>query len=64
MLTDLQGQFREVGEPGRGMEYRPAPFWSWNDALAPDELRHQIRCMREAGLGGYFMHSRTGLATP
>ena len=63
-MIDPQKQFREVADPGNGMEYRPAPFWCWNDELTPDQLRHQIREMRGAGLGGYFMHSRIGLATP
>jgi len=43
--------------------YRPAPFWSWNDKLEPDELRRQIREMHRAGLGGFFMHARGGLQT-
>ena len=63
-MIDLQQQFREIAELGNGMEYRPTPFWSWNDELTADQLGHQIREMRGAGLGGYFMHSRTGLATP
>lgn len=44
-------------------EYRPLPFWSWNDKLDPDELRRQIRLMKESGVGGYFMHARSGLKT-
>jgi len=44
-------------------QYRPAPFWSWNDDLKPEELRRQVRDMKEQGYGGYFMHSRAGLAT-
>ena len=44
--------------------YRPIPFWSWNDELEPEELRYQIGEMKEAGLGGYFMHARSGLKTP
>ncbi len=43
--------------------YRPAPFWSWNDKLDPEELRWQIREMAKAGLGGFFMHARGGLQT-
>ena len=43
--------------------YRPSPFWSWNDELEPEELRRQIREMHEAGLGGFFMHARSGLRT-
>lgn len=45
-------------------EYRPIPFWSWNDKLDKDELRFQIQEMKEARVGGYFMHARSGLKTP
>lgn len=44
-------------------EYRPIPFWSFNDKLEPDVLRTQIREMKKAGIGGYFMHARGGLKT-
>lgn len=43
--------------------YRGAPFWAWNGKLDQEELRRQIRIMKEMGLGGFFMHSRVGLAT-
>lgn len=46
-----------------GKEWRPAPFWSWNDKLQESELRRQIREMADRGWGGYFMHSRVGLVT-
>ncbi len=51
------------GFPQGNDAYRPAPFWSWNDQLNPDELRAQMRKMKEAGYGGFFMHSRVGLIT-
>jgi len=44
--------------------YRGAPFWSWNERLVPDRLRRQIEAMADAGMGGFFMHSRYGLKTP
>ena len=44
-------------------EYRPHPFWSWNDRLEPDETARQVRLMGEAGIGGFFMHARGGLQT-
>ncbi len=47
-----------------GKEYRPSPFWSWNNRLDPEELRWQVREFADKGFGGYFMHSRVGLATP
>lgn len=44
--------------------YRPLPFWSWNDTLNEEELITQIRWLKDAGCGGFFMHARPGLATP
>ena len=46
-----------------GKDWRGAPFWSWNDKLEEAELRRQIREMKKAGMGGFFMHSRVGLIT-
>ena len=43
--------------------FRGKPFWAWNGKLEPEELRRQIRIMRQMGLGGFFMHSRVGLST-
>jgi len=45
-------------------EYRGAPFWAWNCALDPDELKCQIDCLQTMGFGGFHMHVRTGMATP
>jgi hypothetical protein len=44
-------------------EYRGAPFWAWNNKLEGKELTRQIDIFKEMGLGGFFMHSRSGLAT-
>ena len=49
--------------PDPTAKYRPSPFWSWNAELKPEELRWQIRQMHAAGLGGFFMHARSGLQT-
>ena len=43
--------------------YRPAPFWSLNGNLQLDRLERQIDGMNEAGMGGFFIHSRYGLQT-
>ncbi len=43
--------------------FRGKPFWSWNGALDSDELRRQARVFSDMGMGGFFMHSRTGLKT-
>ncbi len=44
-------------------EYRPIPFWSWNEKLEPEETKEQVRKMHFAGMGGFFMHARSGLQT-
>lgn len=46
-----------------GAAYRGKPFWSWNGDLKQEELIRQIHVLQEMGMGGYFCHSRTGLAT-
>jgi hypothetical protein len=53
--------YRQFIEPGPA--FRGKPFWSWNGRLEQDELIRQIHVMKEMGFGGFFMHSRTGLAT-
>ncbi len=47
-----------------GSAYRGKPFWAWNGKLTEEEVRRQIRVFKQMGLGGAFMHSRVGLATP
>ena len=47
----------------RSKSYRPLPFWSWNDKLEIDKLIEQLRWMYENGVGGVFMHARSGLET-
>jgi hypothetical protein len=52
---------KEFVDPPR--QYRPAPFWSWNDTVEPSEIESRIRDMKKRGFGGFFMHSRQGLRT-
>ncbi len=33
-------------------QYRPIPFWSWNDKLEKEEIRYQIDEMKKARVGG------------
>ncbi len=44
-------------------DYGSLPFWSWNDRLNEDELRRQMRVMKDIGMNGFFMHARGGLET-
>lgn len=48
---------------GNMTAYQSVPFWSWNDELDEEKLRSQIRDMKQAGMGGFFMHARGGLTT-
>ncbi|MFA6101654.1 MAG: glycosyl hydrolase [Victivallaceae bacterium] len=44
-------------------ECRGMPFWSLNDRLEPAEMIRQVEEFHRAGMGGFFLHSRTGLIT-
>lgn len=44
-------------------EYRGRAFWSWNGDLKQDVLDRQADILKQMGFGGYFLHSRVGLAT-
>jgi hypothetical protein len=46
------------------MDFRPVPFWSWNERLEEAELKRQLELFVPAGWGGAFIHSRVGLVTP
>lgn len=61
LLSRMQTLLELFREPGAA--YRGKPFWSWNGDLEEDELLRQIGVMQEMGMGGFFMHSRTGLIT-
>lgn len=43
--------------------YRGKPLWCWNGKLKKVELLRQLKIFKTMGFGGFFMHSRTGLAT-
>ncbi len=57
-LNDVSREFTNPGPDLRGK-----PFWSWNGELKKDELLRQVRVLKQMGMGGFFMHSRTGLET-
>ena len=45
-------------------DYRGKPFWAWNSAINEAEALSQIAMMKRMGMGGFFIHARTGLKTP
>ncbi len=44
-------------------EFRSHPFYSINDSLTEEEIRRQIIDFKQAGFGGFYLHSRSGLIT-
>ena len=44
-------------------QFRSYPFYSINDKLTPEELTRQIKEFKDAGFGGFYLHSRVGLLT-
>lgn len=58
---DKEQVIKSFKNPGK--EFRGMPFWSWNGDLKEEELIRQVKILKEMGFGGFFMHSRTGLAT-
>ena len=53
---------RQLREPSA--EFRGAPFWSWNGKMEEDRVSAQLRSFYDSGMGGAFIHSRSGLKTP
>ncbi|WP_347838389.1 glycosyl hydrolase [uncultured Draconibacterium sp.] len=44
-------------------DYRTHTFYSINDSLTEKEIQRQIIDFKQAGLGGFYLHSRSGLIT-
>ena len=60
-MLDMNKLTKEFINPSS--DYRPLPFWSWNDKLDIKELKRQLDELGGSGVGGYFMHSRAGIST-
>ena len=43
---------------------RIKPFWFWNGTMNEEEIGHQIKEMKDKGIGGAFICPRQGLQTP
>ena len=44
--------------------YRDVPFWAWNTAVTEEDIDFCLSVLKEMGMGGGFIHSRTGLDIP
>lgn len=42
-------------------EYRGTPFFAWNCKVNKEQLLRQIDQLKEMGMGGFHIHSRTGM---
>lgn len=62
MKTTAQLQLNELQNPSA--IYRSAPFWSWNGEMEEERVSQQLSAFYEVGMGGGFIHSRSGLKTP
>lgn len=60
--TELTLNYKEFQDPGN--EFRSYPFYSLNDSLSPTEIAKQVAGFKNAGFGGFYLHSRAGLTTP
>jgi len=60
-MTALKKLENEFANPAA--IFRGKTFWAWNGKLDESQLREQIRVFKAMGMGGFFMHSRTGLQT-
>ncbi len=47
-----------------GKEYRGTPFWAWNTKITRKHIENTLSELKEMGMGGAHIHSRTGLNVP
>jgi hypothetical protein len=45
-------------------EYRGTPFWAWNTKMTKTHIENTLNELKEMGMGGAHIHSRTGLDVP
>lgn len=44
--------------------YRDVPFWAWNTKVTPEDVDFCLDIFQKMGMGGFFIHSRTGMNIP
>lgn len=62
-MKTIDKLINDLSNPEYVRDFRPVPFWSWNDKLEPERLVKQLEWMNDCGIGGFFMHARGGLIT-
>lgn len=64
LYPDNEKQFSEEQFADPSAEYRDIPFWAWNTGMTEEDITFCLEIFREMGMGGAFLHSRTGLTLP
>ena len=60
-FNDYSSLINEFKDPGP--DYRPAPLWVWNNDVSREDIDHSLAELKSQGVGGVFIHPRTGLIT-
>lgn len=45
-------------------KYRGTPFWAWNCDMSREKAAHVLSDFQKMGMGGAYLHSRTGMSMP
>lgn len=60
-INEYKTLIKEFKDPG--IDYRPAPLWVWNNDVSKEDIDFSLGELKTQGIGGVFIHPRTGLIT-
>lgn len=60
-INDYHSLINDFKDPAK--DYRPAPLWVWNNDVSREDIDSSLTELKEKGMGGVFIHPRTGLTT-
>lgn len=60
-INDYNSLIKEFKDPG--IDYRPSPLWVWNNDVNKEDIDFSLGELKKQGIGGVFIHARTGLIT-
>lgn len=64
MLYHNKKEWKEEDFRNPSSEYRGAPFWAWNCKVTREDVDSILNDLKEMGMGGAHIHSRTGMDIP
>src|SRR3989339_1654853 len=64
--TQKINSFREIEKyfSNPPVEFRSVPLWVWNDDVTEEIIDKQLTDLHSKGIGGVFVHPRSGFITP